>query len=91
MTEWKNLYGTQTKSVATLNMCGGCQDWWNYVIHFKDDITVYRQDCDGLHQLPNIDLIYHRDEEEIREEDSSTDYELKEDELLIDYDFFCWY
>ena len=43
MTEWTKIYGCQSERVATINICGGCAEWWNYVLVFKDnDYTLYR-------------------------------------------------
>jgi hypothetical protein len=90
MTEWTKIYGCQSERVATINICGGCAEWWNYVLVFKDkDYTLYREDRFGRHLL-SVKLIYHRDEEEVKEVFDIDDYEVQDDEVVIDYDFFCW-
>mgnify|MGYP003139066785 FL=1 len=55
MTEWNQLYGCYTKQIATINMCGGCAEWWNYVYHFNPagEIKLFREDNSGLHLLDN--------------------------------------
>jgi len=86
--EYEKIYGISTERRATFNMCGGCAEWWNYVVIFtngKDNI--YREDSTGLH-LVSGDLIYDSENEEVKLIFDIKNYELGEDEMIIDEDFF---
>tara|TARA_Y100001973_G_C5169122_1_gene317949 strand:- start:118 stop:405 length:288 start_codon:yes stop_codon:yes gene_type:complete len=88
--EWKGIAGCDAQKIATIMMCGGCAEWWNYVLIFKDgDYILFVEDRFGRHKK-DLKLIYHIDEEEVKEVYDLDTYELQDDELIIDIDFFCW-
>ena len=94
--EWISIYGCSTKRSATLNICGGCAEWWNYKLVFQKldrerwGYTLYREDGLGLHRLPSKLVFRCNDDlrEEIKEVDK--DYKCEKDEIPVDYDFFSW-
>ena len=92
MSEWIGIAGCQSERVATIKVCGGCAEWWNYYLVFKDDddYDLFLEDKYGRHPKLSTKLIYHIDHEEVKEVDDNDEYEVKEDEILIDYEFFCW-
>ena len=91
MSEWIGIAGCSTEKSATINICGGCAEWWNYILVFEDDgdYRVYVEDTHGRH-LKHCKLVYHINEEGVKEVDDIDDYESQDDEVIVDRDFFCW-
>ena len=90
MSEWISINGCNAKKTAKINICGGCAEWWNYVLVFEDDYyMLYVEDRTGLTKKSGK-LIYHIDKEEVKEIYDLEDYEVQDDEMIIDEDFFCW-
>ena len=60
-------YATKTKREAVLNMCGGCAEWWNYVLKFdKEGFDLYIEDSSGLcHIQRNPKLFWNMETEEV--------------------------
>ena len=89
MSECDKCFGSQIEKIGRLNMCGGCAEWWNYVLKFDDyDYTLYREDRDGLREIENVILYYNTGTEDIRRCDTNSDHCPNEDEVEIDADFF---
>ena len=90
MSDWMNVYGCNTEKYGTIHMCGGCAEWWNYKLLFHQDssnYTLYKEDANGMHEVLGK-LILNTEEEQVRE--VYGEYNLKDDEIFIDYEFFCW-
>jgi len=89
--EYQKIYGTSTKISGKINMCGGCAEWWNYILFFNSadsdsSYSLFIEDSLGLKRIEGY-LVYHIDEEEVRVADDSEDYD-PDSEMLIDYDWF---
>ena len=87
--EINKCYGSQIARTGSLNMAGGCAEWWNYHFKFDDyDYTLYIEDRDGLHELDNVVLYYNTDTEDIRRCEADSAHKPNEDEVEIDAEFF---
>eukprot|EP01050_Picozoa_sp_SAG11_P011664 SAG11_NODE_1252_length_5386_cov_29.101759_2_plen_122_part_00 len=76
--EWIEGYGftyKQSDKKYVINMCGGCQGWWNYVITPQG---CYKENESGLMRLDN-DLWSDPDGNYIAE--LSQDYEARDEEI----------
>jgi hypothetical protein len=91
MSDWIGLNGCNTEKVATLFICGGCADWWNYRLFFDSDgdYSLFIHDSSGCRRK-DVKLVYHIDGDEVKEVYDIDEYELGENEVIIDYDFFKW-
>tara|TARA_R100000697_G_scaffold38101_2_gene50295 strand:- start:3076 stop:3357 length:282 start_codon:yes stop_codon:yes gene_type:complete len=91
MNDWVGIGKCKTEKTAIINVCGGCADWWNYVLVFdkNKNYTLYKEDRLGRHILPSK-LIYHIDEEEVKEIFDLNEYLVQKDEIIVDYNFFYW-
>jgi hypothetical protein len=49
----ETVFGIKKVRELSLTMCGGCREWWNYIIRFDKDggIDLYREDLEGLHHI----------------------------------------
>ena len=75
MSECDKCFGSQIEKIGRLNMCGGCADWWNYVLKFDDyDYTLYREDRNGLREIENVILYYKRGRRSPRKTDMNTSF-----------------
>lgn len=84
------VFGITSGKVGTLNMCGGCAEWWNYILKFDEDgnFDLYHEDKDGIHHLHHNPLMYYDLEDEEVYLGDEIPEELGENMLLIDDDFF---
>lgn len=96
MSEWNNIFGCSKQKSATINMCGGCAEWWNYKLVFEKinrkewKYKLYREDGLGLHILPSKLIFRELDDgvESVKEVLDLESYKLNDGEIIIDYDFF---
>ena len=91
MSDWIGINGCKSEKVATLFICGGCADWWNYKLFFDNDgdYELFIQNKNGC-TSKDVKLVYHIEREEVKEVYDIDEYELGEDEVIINYNFFCW-
>ena len=93
--EENRFYGFSQKRIIRIVMCGGCKEWWNYVLEFKqgyDNLNgykLYREDSDGI-KFMGGQLIVDLEGETCRHTfmDTSSGADLKEDEGFVDYETF---
>lgn len=94
--ENQRFYSVQKKATIILNMCGGCADWWDYVLEFHvgadgeieyEDYTLYTRDADGLHLTAGI-LVGDLCNEVVKHIPEGVDYDLEDGECLFDYESF---
>tara|TARA_R100001163_G_scaffold6097_1_gene7015 strand:+ start:1159 stop:1446 length:288 start_codon:yes stop_codon:yes gene_type:complete len=86
-------YGSKTQQRAVLHMCGGCPDWWDYVLIFdkEGNYELHKENQYGLHHLGG-QLFYNTETEELRRQNGVNDEGIfcKENEIEIEFDFFDW-
>jgi len=84
------VFGITSKKVGTLNMCGGCAEWWNYLLMFDEDgdFDLFHEDKDGIHLIDETPLMYYdlEDEEVFLGDDIPE--EIGENMVIIDAEFF---
>jgi hypothetical protein len=87
-----SVYGFEKRKEINITMCGGCREWWNYVIRFdKDgDFDLYREDCDGLHHIDRNPVILFNPETEklLTGEDKYEGIINRDGWVLVDYNFY---
>ena len=55
-------YATKTKREAVLNMCGGCAEWWNYVLKFDKEEHKPPVFFDPSRLAKSFNVVYHGDD-----------------------------
>ena len=76
--EENRFYGFSQKRIIRIVMCGGCKEWWNYVLEFKqgyDNLNgykLYREDSDGI-KVKVYDEILEKNCDDCETDDDSTD------------------
>ncbi len=82
-------YGIKIERIATINMCGGCAEWWNYVLKFDNNsnFDLYHEDSSGLHFIDRNPDMYITDDEDVIMGDDIPD-EIPDNWFLLDSEFF---
>ena len=86
-------YGMKTQQRGVLHVCGGCPDWWDYVLLFdkEGNYELYKENRHGLQHIGGI-LFYNTETEELRRHNNIVDEGRFrcENEVEVEYDFFDW-
>jgi len=84
-------YGILTNTEVRLNMCGGCAEWWNYILRFKNqDLYLYKESSKGEEYIARNPPIYWSadDEEVFLDLEDELDKSVVSELFIMDYEFF---